>query len=75
LGFGSFIGGILLCVLAVLVGLFGLVVLLGFVAFVDATFAVPLGIAMLVIALVMFLYGWYLYKSAKPRGTINVHNE
>ncbi len=74
MGFGSFIGGILLCVIAVLLGFFGLVVLLGFVEFVDVTFTVPLGIGMLVIALVMFLYGWYLYKSAKPRGTVNVHN-
>jgi hypothetical protein len=34
-----------------------------------------LGISCLVVALFMFLFGWYLYKSAQPRGTLNVHNQ
>jgi glucose uptake protein GlcU len=75
MGFGSFIGGIGLCVLAVLLGFFGLAVLLRFFRFVATSFVVPLGIGMLVVALFMFLFGWYLYKSAKPRGTLNVHNQ
>ena len=75
MGFGSFIGGIGLCVLAVLLGFLGIAVLLGFFSFVVTSFFVPLGIGMIVVALFMFLFGWYLYKSAKPRGTLNVHNQ
>lgn len=75
MGFGSFIGGIGLCILAVLVGFFGVAILLGFFSFVAASFVVPLGIGMIVLALFMFLSGWYLYRSAKPQGTINVHNQ
>ena len=74
MGFGSFIGGIALCALAVVLGVFGLAVLLGFFKFVAASYVVPLGIGMLVVALFMFLFGWYSYKSAKPQGTLNVHN-
>jgi hypothetical protein len=48
MGFGSFIGGILLGILAVRHG---------------------------IVALFLFAFGWYSYKSAKPRGTINVHNQ
>jgi hypothetical protein len=75
MGFGSFIGGIGLCVLAVLVGFFGIVVLLGFVKFVTTSYDLPLGIGLIVVALFMFAYGWYSYKSAKPKGTLNVHNQ
>jgi glucose uptake protein GlcU len=75
MGFGSFIGGLGLCVLAVLLGLFGFVELLGFFSFVATDYVLPLGIGMIIIALVMFLFGWYSYKSAKPQGTINVHNQ
>jgi len=74
MGFGSYIGGPLLCGLAVVLAFFGIVVLLGFLSFVQTTFDIPLGIATLVAALFLFVYGWYLYKSAEPRGTINVHN-
>lgn len=74
MGFGSFIGGIILAILAVLVAFLGGLVLLGFFAFIPSSFNVPLGIIMLIVAVLMFAYGWYLYKSAKPRGTINVHN-
>ncbi len=74
MGFGKFIGGILLCVLAVLLAFFGFAVLLGLFAFIRTSYDIPLGVGMLVIALFMFIYGWYSYKSAKPRGTINVHN-
>jgi len=75
MGFGSFIGGLGLIVLAVMLGFFGLVVLLGFFNFVATSYVVPLGIGMIVIALFMFLFGWYSYKSGKPQGTINVHNQ
>ena len=69
------IGGTGLCVLAVLLGLYGLEVLLKVFKFVETNFVVPVGIGSLVVALFMFLFGWYLYKSAKPRGTLNVHNQ
>ena len=36
---------------------------------------IPLGIGMLLVALILFAYGWYLYKSGYPRGTLNVHNQ
>jgi lipopolysaccharide export LptBFGC system permease protein LptF len=75
MGFGSWIGGVGLCILAVLLGFFGLAVLLGVFKFVAAGLALPLGIGSLVVALFLFLFGWYLYKSAKPQGTINVHNQ
>ena len=76
MGFGSWIGGVGLCILAVLLGFSGIVVLLGFAKkFVAASLVVPLGIGMIIVALVMFLFGWYTYKSAKPQGTLNVHNQ
>ncbi len=71
MGFGSFIGGLGLCVLAVLFGFFGLVDLLGFLIFVPIGYVVPLGMGVIVIALFLFLFGWYSYKSGKPQGTIN----
>jgi hypothetical protein len=75
MGFGSFIGGILVGILAVLVLIFGIIVLLGFFKFVPTSFDLPLGIGALIVALLMFAYGWYLYTSAKPKGTLNVHNQ
>ena len=75
MGFGSWIGGIGLCILAVLLVFFGLAVLLKVFKFVATSLVVPLGIGCLVVALFMFLFGWYMYKSAKPRGTLNVHNQ
>jgi protein-S-isoprenylcysteine O-methyltransferase Ste14 len=75
MGFGSFIGGIVLCILAVLIGFFGIAVLLGFANFIAASVAVPLGIGIIILALVLFLFGWYSYKSAKPQGTIDVHTQ
>ena len=75
MGFGSFIGGIGLCILAVLLGFLGIAVLLGFFSFVVTSFVVPLGIGMIVVALILFLFGWYSYKSGKPQGTLNVHNQ
>jgi hypothetical protein len=75
MGFGSFFGGLVLCVLAVLLAFFGLVVLLGFFTIVASIYNVPLGIGMLVVALILFLFGWYSYKSGKPQGTLNVHNQ
>ena len=75
MGFGSWIGGIGLCILAVVLGFFGLAVLLRVFKFVATSLVVPLGIGMIIVALVMFLFGWYTYKSAKPQGTLNVHNQ
>jgi uncharacterized membrane protein len=74
MGFGSWIGGVGLCILATLLAVFGLAVLLRVFKFVGTSYVVPLGIGALVVALFMFLFGWYLFKSAKPQGTINVHN-
>ena len=48
--------------------------MLGLIPFVPKSFSLFLGIGMLVMALVLFVYGMYLFKSAKPRGTLNVHN-
>ena len=75
MGFGSFIGGILLSVIAVLLVVFGLIVLLGVFKFVPSSYDVPLGIGVIVVALVLFAYGWYSYQSGKPKGTLNVHNQ
>ena len=75
MGFGGYMGGVGLCILAVLLGLFGIAVLLGLAAFGAASSDVPLGIGMIIVALVMFLSGWYLVKSGTPRGTMNVHNQ
>ncbi len=74
MGFGGWIGGILLCVVAVLLAIVGFAVLLGIVQFLPTSLDLPLGAVMLIIALVLFLYGWYSYQSSKPKGTINVHN-
>jgi hypothetical protein len=75
MGFGSFIGGIILEILAVLVAIFGFALLLGFVKFIPSSYNVILGVSMLIIALFLFAYGWYSYQSAKPKGSINVHNQ
>ncbi len=74
MGFGGWIGGILLCVVAVLLAIVGFAVLLGIVQFLPTSLDLPFGAVMLIIALVLFLYGWYSYQSSKPKGTINVHN-
>ena len=75
MGFESFIAGIGLMILAVFLAVLGFVVLLGVVKFVAASFDPPFGIGILIVALILFAYGWYLYKSGYPRGTINVHNQ
>ena len=75
MGFGGYIGGIGFCILAVLLGFFGVVVLLGVVKFVASGLVLPIGIGMIIVALILFLYGWYLFKSSKPQGTLNVHNQ
>jgi len=74
MSFGRYIGGVLLCILAVPLTFIGIVVLLGFLTIIPASLNIPVGIALLIMALLMFLYGWYSYKSAKPKGTMNVHN-
>jgi hypothetical protein len=75
MGFGSFIGGTILAILAVFVAIVGFAVLLGLVNFIPANYDVILGIGIIVVAVFMFAYGWYSYQSAKPKGTINVHNQ
>jgi hypothetical protein len=75
MGFGSWIGGVGLSALAVFIGIFGVVVMLGFLKFIPTSYDLPLGIVMLIVALFLFAFGWYLYKSAKPQGTLNVHNQ
>ena len=76
MGFGSWIGGVGLCILAVLLAFSGIVVLSGFAKkFVAASLSLPLGIGMIIVALFLFLFGWYSYKSGEPRGTMNVHNQ
>ncbi len=75
MGFGSFIGGVGLCILAVLLGFSGIAVLLGFTKIVAASLVVPFGIGMIIMAFIMLLSGWYLSESSKPEGTINVHNQ
>jgi lipopolysaccharide export LptBFGC system permease protein LptF len=75
MGFGSFIGGIGLCAVAVVLAFFGVVVMLGFIELIATSYTLPLGIGMLVVALLMFAFGWYSFKSGKPQGTLNVHNQ
>jgi hypothetical protein len=75
MGFWSFIGGILLSAIAVLLAIFGIVVLLGLLNSYVVGYNLPLGIILIIIALFLFAYGWYSYKSAKPKGTLNVHNQ
>jgi len=75
MGFGNWIGGVGLSVLAVVIGIFGVVVMLGFLKFIPTSYDLPLGIVMLVVALFLFAFGWYMFKSAKPQGTLNVHNQ
>jgi glucose uptake protein GlcU len=75
MGFGSYVGGPALCALAIVLGVFGFAVVLEVFKFIETSYAVPLGIGMIVVALFMFLYGAYSYKSAKPQGTLNVHNQ
>lgn len=74
MGFGSYIGGLALCALAVLLAVLGFAIMLGFVPLIPTSFNLILGIVLLIVALVTFLYGRYLYLLAKPKGTINVHN-
>ncbi len=75
MGFWSYIGGVLLSAIAVLIAFFGVVVLLGFLNSYVASYNLPLGIILIIIALFLFAYGWYSYKSAQPKGTLNVHNQ
>ncbi len=74
MGFGGYIGGVLLGILSVLLVAFSFAVMLGLVQLIPKSYDLPLGIAILIIALVLLLYGWYSYQSSKPKGTINVHN-
>ena len=53
----------MLCILAVLMILLGIVVLSGYIKSVPSSLDVPLGIIMIIVAFVLFLFGWYSYKS------------
>ena len=72
MGFGRFIGGIVLEILAVLLAILGFAVLLGFFNFILTSYNVPLGIGLLIVALFLFVFGWYSYKSGQPKGTVRV---
>ncbi len=72
MGFGRFIGGIILEILAVLLAILGFAVLLGFFNFILTSYNVLLGIGILIVALFVFVYGWYSYKSGQPKGTVRV---
>ncbi len=74
MGFGGYIGGLALCAVAVIFAIVGFVVLLGVVPLIPSSLSIIAGIIILVLALILFLYGRYLYQSSKPKGTINVHN-
>ncbi len=74
MGFGGYAGGILLGIFAVILVIFSFAVMLGLLQFVPKSLDLPFGLAILVVALVLLLYGWYSYQSSKPKGTINVHN-
>jgi high-affinity Fe2+/Pb2+ permease len=74
MGFGGYIGGLSLCGFAVILAVFGFTVLIGLIPMIPASFNLILGVVILFLALILFLYGWYLYQSSKPKGTINVHN-
>jgi high-affinity Fe2+/Pb2+ permease len=74
MGFGGYTVGLALCGIAVVFAVLAFAVLIGFVTLVPSSFNLFLGIGMLIVALILFLYGWYLFQSSKPRGTINVHN-
>ncbi len=72
MAFGSFIGGIILCAVAILFGVFGLSILAGFYVVGTANETILTGVAVLIIAMLLFAYGWFSYKSAEPRGTIRI---
>ncbi len=74
MGFGSFIGGILLMLVAIVLVFFGVVVLAGFFDPTFGGYSIPLGIGVIVVGLILFAGGWYSFKSAEPRGTYNVRN-
>ncbi len=72
MAFGSFIGGIIICAVAVLFGVFGLAILTGLYRVGTGNETILTGVAVVLIALLLFAYGWYSYNSAKPRGTIKI---
>ena len=66
------LAGIVLEILAVLLAILGFAVLLGFFNFILTSHNVPLGIGILIVALFLFVYGWYSYKSGQPKGMVRV---
>jgi hypothetical protein len=75
MGFGSFFGGIVLSILAVLLIFFGIAVLIGYFKSIATNLDAPFGIVLIIVAFVLLLFGWYSYKSGKPDGTVDVHNQ
>lgn len=67
MGFAGFWGGILLSIFAVLLAVFGVVILTGYFKSIATSLDVPLGIGSLVVALALFMFGWFSYKSDKPQ--------
>jgi hypothetical protein len=61
-------------ILAVLLAILGFAVPLGFFNCILTNYIATLGIGILIVALYLFVYGWYSYKSGKPQGTIRVEN-
>ncbi len=74
MGFRGYLGGIIAIVLAILLAIVGLAFVAGLVKM-SSGLGVPVGIVILAFAIILFLYGWYSYKSSKPMGTINVRNK
>jgi len=74
MGFGRFIGGVALILISIFLAFLGFVVLLGFLDSFVKSFSLPVGIGVLVLAALLFAYGWYSFKSAEPKGTFNTRN-
>ncbi len=75
MGFLGYIGGILLCALAIPILFIGILVISGQLTIYSSSSAVPLGIGLFLVSLLMFAYGWYSYKSSKPQGTVIIKNK
>ncbi len=72
MGFRGFIGGIAISIIAVLIGFIGIAVALGFIRSLPSNYDAPIGIILIILAVIMLLYGWYQYQMGKPEGTISV---
>ncbi len=74
MAFGRFIGGIILMLLAIVIAVLGVAVLVGLLGSFLGGLEIPSGIVILVVALLLFAYGWYSFKSSEPKGTYNIRN-